>query len=111
MLDNEAYFKHFDPNRFVALNADGTVVHSFDEFKKNYLQGVQGLSGYEELKFDKVKISVIDNKNALLVNEYSASLRLRDGQTVSVKGAGTQVWHKMDSEWKLVSVSSSTYSK
>ena len=41
-LDHDAYFEHFDTQLFTALNADGTVTHTFESFRSDYLEGVPG---------------------------------------------------------------------
>ena len=105
--DVNRYFDYFNKDKFTALNADGTVTHSFEEFKKSYLDQTKSISKYESLDFKNVKITVIDKKTAILVNEYKAKVILKSSQSVEATGAGTQVWSKAGSKWKLVSVSSS----
>jgi ketosteroid isomerase-like protein len=105
--DVNQYFDYFNKDKFTALNSDGTVTHSFEEFKKSYLDQTKSISKYESLDFKNVKITVVDKKTAILVNEYKAKVILNSGQSVEATGAGTQVWSKTDNKWKLVSVSSS----
>ncbi len=106
-LDADAYFEHFDKQRFTALNADGTVAHSFEVFEKATRQQFAALESYRLLEFSKVKISVINRSAVILVNEYQADVVLKSGEMVSAGGGGTQVWAYTDGMWKLVSVSSS----
>ncbi len=106
-LDTDDYFNHFDKHRFTALNENGTVTHSFIGFQNNYLTGVESVENYQSLEFRNVKVSVINPRTAILVNEYKATIMLNTGSVVNFSGAGTQVWHKSDEIWKLVSVSSS----
>lgn len=107
-LDTDAYFNHFDERVFTALNEDGTVTHSFDAFREDYLAGTEAIIAYQRLEFKNVKVSVIDVHHAILVNEYEATVHLKDGSTAGFSGAGSQVWHKSNGEWLLVSVASSS---
>ena len=52
-------------------------------------------------------MSIIDPQHAVLVNEYSSTVELKNGSVLEFAGAGTQVWHKSDGAWLLVNVSSS----
>ncbi len=106
-LNHEKYFSYFDEDTFSALNEDGTVLHSFAAFKGMYLPQVQYIQRYQSLTFDKVKIDIIDPNTAILMNEYTAEVVLKSGETVNASGAGTQVWSKRTGTWKLVNVSSS----
>lgn len=106
-LDVDEYLNHFDRDRFTALNADGTVVHSFSEWEDAIGSQFAALEAYESLDFDRVKITALNADTAILVNEYRAIVLLASGETVSAKGGGTQVWRRTDDDWKLVNVSSS----
>lgn len=106
-LDVEEYLSHFDRDHFTALNADGTVVHSFADFEDAIRAHFTVLESYEALEFDRVKVTVLDADTAILVNEYRAVVRLASGTTIAAEGGGTQVWRRVDGDWKLVSVSSS----
>lgn len=107
-LDNDAYFSHFDERLFTSLNENGTVTNSFEAFRHDYLAGVETISAYQHLEFKNVTVSVIDPHNAVLVNEYEATVQLKDGSVAGFSGAGSQVWHMSSGEWLLVSVSSSS---
>ena len=106
-LDHEKYFSYFDAEKYTTLNEDGTVLHSLDAFREMYLPQQKYIKSYQSLEFSNVKIDVIDASTAVLVNEYTASVTLTSGETVSAAGAGTQVWSKRTGTWKLVNVSSS----
>lgn len=106
-LDHAKYFSYFDTEKYTALNENGAVLHSFTAFKDMYEPQLAYLESYQNLDFNNVKIDVIDAFTAVLVNEYSATVTLTTGETVSAKGAGTQVWSKRTGTWKLVNVSSS----
>ena len=106
-LEADEYLSFFDRDRFTALNADGTVVHSFDEFEQAIRENFAALEVYESLDFDRVKVTVLDADTAILVNEYRAVVRLASGPSVTAAGGGTQVWHRTGAGWRLVSVSSS----
>jgi hypothetical protein len=107
-LEHDEYLKHFDRENFTALNADGTVALSFEEFENMYRQQVAVLKSYESLEFSNVKITVINPQTAILVNEFEASVLLKSGEVVSASGGGMQVWTETEGNWKLVSVSSSS---
>lgn len=106
-LDHERYFSYFDKDKYTTLNADGTVLHSLEAFQSAYFPQVAYTERYNSLTFDNVKIDVIDANNAVLVNEYTAEVVLKSGNTVTASGAGTQVWSRRTGEWKLVHVASS----
>lgn len=106
-LDVNTYMKHFDETKFRGINSDGTIIASFDEFKKIYTNGVKHIKAYNSLEFSKVEISVINSTTAILVNEYSMTVLLTSGDEFSGGAAGTQMWSKEKGSWKLISVSSS----
>ena len=103
--DHELYFSFFDTSTLTTLNSDGSTLRSFDAFKLTYGPQLGAVQNYNSLEFDPVHISVVDAKNAILVNEYSAEVVLTSGETVSATGAGAQFWSKRSGEWKLVHLS------
>jgi ketosteroid isomerase-like protein len=106
-MDTEQYFGFFDPKLYTALNANGSVTHSFKLFSDLFREQINFVEAYKELSFHNVKITVLDEKNAVLVNEFEAKVHLKEGnQIISTAGAGTQVWAKHSGEWKLVHVAS-----
>ncbi|NNE98911.1 MAG: nuclear transport factor 2 family protein [Pyrinomonadaceae bacterium] len=107
-LDVDRYTSFIAREKFTFLNEDGTVFHSFDDFKKLYSEGIASVERYDSLEFDRVKITVIDQSNAVLVNEFKAVLKLKSGEVLPTGGAGTQVWSKIKGDWKLVNISSSS---
>ncbi len=107
-LDKDAYFAHFNHRLFTALNENGTVTQKFEQFQQHFSSGIGAVASYDELSFKRVKVTVIDANNVILVNEYNAQVNLKNGSKVAVSGAGTQVWHRSEGNWLLVSVSSST---
>ena len=106
-LDFEAYIEYFDRENFTGLNADGTVVHSIEEFENTYRPHFSAIKSYQSLEFENVKITVINETTAILVNEFKARVEIESGDIVSASGGGTQVWSEINGDWKLVSVSSS----
>jgi len=106
-MNVERYLGYFDRQEFTSLNDDGSVFHNFKQFESMYRQQAPYVEKYVSLEFDNVKITVINNSTAVLVNEYFAEVTLKSGDAVSASGAGTQVWSKGTGEWKLVNVSSS----
>lgn len=109
-LDWDAYFSHFDKELFSGLNADGTTWSSFVQFKKSVLPALQMIKTSEELSFPVVKLTVLNPNTVILVNEYVQTILLQTDDTVQTAGGGTQVWHKKDNDWKLVSISASAKS-
>ena len=108
-LDIDHYLTFFDRERFTALNADGTVVHTFAEFAHATREQLSGIRAYESLAFDRVKITVVNETTAILVNEYRATVVLMSGETATAAGAGTQVWSAASGDWKLLHVASSVH--
>jgi len=106
-LDTKLYFQHFDLDKFVGLNSDGTNWNSIDDLAPLIHTGFDSIKEVISLEFPNINISVIDNYTAVLVNEYSQTVLLKDGSTVTFSGGGTQVWTKRSGKWKLVSVSAS----
>lgn len=106
-LDAKRYFQLFDAEKFVGLNSDGTNWNSIAELVPLIKTGFDTIEKVTSLEFPNINISIIDNNTAVLVNEFSQSMVLKNGASVSVSGGGTQVWSKRSGEWKLVSVSAS----
>ena len=92
------------------MNEDGTVTSSYPNFRDAFTAGTGHIERYEKLTFAPVKVIVIDRLTAILINEYEATVTLKSGQLVHVRGAGSQVWNRASGEWLLVSVSSSNKS-
>ena len=59
------------------------------------------------LKFRNVKVTVINQSTAILVNEYQQTILLKNGDTVEQSGGGSQAWFKADNAWKLASIAAS----
>lgn len=106
-LDAEAYFQHFDADKFVGLNTNGTKWNSLTDFAPVVTIGFDSIQEVISLEFPNVKVSIIDQYTAVLVNEFSQSVLLKNNATITVSGGGTQVWSKRSGDWKLVSVSAS----
>ncbi len=109
-LDIERYFGFFNHEKFIGLNADGTVWHSVEDLKKLIEPGFSSTVKIESLEFSQVRISVIDSNTAVLVNEFSQVMELQNGYEVTSQGGGAQVWSKSTGQWQLVSVSASNKS-
>ncbi len=107
-LNVDRYYEFIDTDKYTGLNEDGTVTHTFMEFKKIYDAQIPYIKEYRSLEFSNVKITVIDKNTAILVNEYEAEVLLQSGDVVTGSGAGTQVWSNTTGQWKLVSLSGST---
>ena len=106
-LDSALYFDHFDTEKFVGLNSDGTNWNSINDLAPLITNGFEAIERITLLEFTNVKISVIDSYTAVLVNEYTQSIELKSGDVANAAGGGTQVWSKRSGKWKLVSVSAS----
>ena len=106
-LDSEKYFAYFDKEKFTGLNADGTVWHSIKNLETLINRGFPMIEKSISLEFINVKVTVIDQTTAILVNEYKQSLLLKNGDVVNQSGGGMQVWSKSKGAWKLVGVSAS----
>ena len=106
-LDHDRYFALLDKQEFTALNHDGTVTHSFEEFESSFREQVRHLKHYNKLEFQNVRVSVIASEVCVLVNEYHAEIVLMDDEVAEMRGAGTQVWRKRPEGWFLTHVSSS----
>ena len=106
-LDVKLYMRFFDPRRFSGLNADGTTIASLADFEAQYRELTSQIESYVSLEFPKVRLTFVDERTVVLVNEYEATVLLVAGTEVAGSGAGAQVWSKSTGEWLLVSVSSS----
>ncbi|MFT4927477.1 MAG: hypothetical protein ACI8WB_003584 [Phenylobacterium sp.] len=109
-LDSNRYFQFFDHDKFSGLNADGTVWHSIKDLQALILPGFAMIEKSVSLEFNNVKVTVINQTTAILVNEYKQTLQLKSGDIIKQSGGGTQVWSKSQGVWKLVSVSASAAS-
>ena len=106
-LDSELYFQHFDAEKFVGLNSDGTNWNSIHDLTPLIVNGFDAIETINSLNFTNVKVSVIDSYTVVLVNEFVQSMTLKDGSIINVSGGGSQVWSKRSGDWKIVSVSAS----
>jgi hypothetical protein len=70
-LDAKRYFEHFDADKFVGLNSDGTNWNSINDLMPVINIGFSSIHEVVSLKFPNVKVSVIDRYTAILVNEFS----------------------------------------
>ena len=107
-LDHDSYLSFFNAEQFTALNADGTTISDFKAFRDWYRPQMQAVREYNRLTFDPVSITILDARNAVLINEYIAEVVLTSGEVVTASGAGAQFWNKDTGDWKLVHVSSSS---
>lgn len=106
-LDSDRYFAHFNHEKFVGLNSDGSNWNDINELLPLISNGFAAIQKVQSLNFDNVNVSVIDANNAVLVNEFSQVMTLKTGEVVNISGGGTQVWSKRTGTWLLVSVSAS----
>ena len=107
-LDTDVYLSFFDRTTFSSLNADGSVFGSLEPFADTYGASLEQVERYLDLDFGEVHVQPITRDVAILVNEYVASVQLKNGEVVQAAGGGTQVWSKVRGEWLLVNVSSSS---
>jgi hypothetical protein len=107
-LDSDLYFQHFDAEKFVGLNSDGTNWNSINDLTPLIVNGFDAIETIDSLNFTNVKVSVIDSYTVILVNEYVQSMTLKNGSIINVSGGGSQVWSKRSGNWKIVSVSASS---
>lgn len=106
-LDSVLYFQHFDKEKFVGLNSDGTNWNTVSDLEPIIMTGFKAINKVTNLEFTNVNISVIDNFTAVLVNEYVQSIEMKNGEIVNFAGGGSQVWSKRSGTWKIVSISTS----
>lgn len=106
-LDSKKYFAYFDREKFTGLNADGKVWHSIEGLESLIDSAFPMIEKSISLEFKNVKVTVLDQHTAILVNEFKQTLLLKNGSLVNQAGGGTQVWVKSQDSWKLVSVSAS----
>jgi ketosteroid isomerase-like protein len=106
-LDVQAYFAHFDQEKFVGLNNNGSTWATLEAFYPVIENGFAAIDEVTELRFTKLKVLVIDRHTAVLVNEFEQTMRMQNGNAASVAGGGSQVWSKSTGAWKLVSIATS----
>lgn len=107
-LDTARYFEHFDAEKFVGLNTDGSNWNSFSDLRELIKPSFDSVGNIESLVFTNVRISVIDQNTAVLINEFEQEVRMKDGAHFNDAGGGTQVWSKATGKWLLVSISASS---
>lgn len=110
-LDAKKYLEYYDREKFSGLNADGTVWRSIEDLERLIISGFPAVEKITSLEFKNVKVTIIDSSTAILINEYTQSLQLKNGNIAHQSGGGTQVWHITKGAWKLVSVSASEIPK
>jgi hypothetical protein len=106
-LDADRYFAYFDRAKFTGLSADGKVWQSIKNLEDVIGPGFAAVDKIFSLEFFNVKVTVISQTTAILVNEYKQTILLKDKSLVKQAGGGTQVWFRGEDAWKLVSISSS----
>ena len=106
-LDPGRYMAYIDDENFTGLSADGTVWHSIKDLEALIWSGFPMIEQIRSLEFRKVKVTVINQTTAILVNEFKQTILLKDKNVIEQSGGGTQVWSKDGSAWKLVSISAS----
>ena len=110
-LDADRYFAYFDKEKFTGLSADGKAWQSIKNLENVIGPGFAAVDQIVSLEFFNVKVTVINETTAILVNEYKQTIRLKDKSLVKQAGGGTQVWSQEEDAWKLVSISSSDASE
>ena len=106
-LDPGRYLEYIDAEKFTGLGADGTVWHSINKLEALVSSGFPMIEQIRSLEFRNVKVTVINQTTAILVNEFKQTILLKDKNVIEQSGGGTQVWSKAGSAWKLVSISAS----
>jgi hypothetical protein len=106
-LNSGRYFDYFDKEKFSGLGADGRVWHSIAPLEEIIAAGFTMVERLISLEFSNVKVTVINQATAILVNEFSQTILLKDKSIVKQSGGGAQVWAKSDDRWKLVSICAS----
>ena len=110
-LDSSRYFDYVDKDKFSGLSADGKAWHSIQDLENVVIPGFQMVEKIVRLEFRNVKVTVINQSTAILVNEYQQTILLKNGDSVEQSGGGTQVWFKAGTAWTLVSISASDTSQ
>ena len=99
-LDTEGYFGYFSRDGFSAM-LQGSATLSYDEFEQFYRLQVPQIKEIISLEFPVVEIQPIDLNTALLINEYTETIRLSSGEIIDSEGGGSQLWVKRDDKWLL----------
>jgi len=106
-LDMRRYLEILDKEKFTGLGADGKVWHGFKDIEGVISAGFAMIEKIVSLEFHLVKVTVLNPSTAILVNEFTQTMLLKDGTSVAQSGGGAQVWLKSGDRWKLVSISAS----
>lgn len=106
-LDSDRYLEYIDKDKFTGLSADGKAWHSVKNLEELIVSGFPMVEKIIGLEFHNVKVTVINESTAILVNEYKQTILLKNQNIVKQSGGGTQVWSKTGNTWKLVSISAS----
>jgi hypothetical protein len=106
-LDASRYFDYIDKDKFTGLSAEGKAWHSFKDLEQLISTGFPMVERVVSLEFSNVKVTVINAATAILVNEYTQTIQLKNMDIVHQSGGGTQVWSRSGDTWKLVSISAS----
>jgi hypothetical protein len=93
------------------LSADGKTWQSIKNLEDVIGPGFAAVDKIDSLEFFNVKVTVINETTAILVNEYKQRIILKDKSLVEQVGGGVQVWSREDDDWKLVSISASDASE
>lgn len=106
-LDVRRYLDYLDKEKFTGLGADGRVWHSIKDIEDVISAGFAMIEKIVSLEFGKVKVTVLNASTAILVNEFTQTLLLKDATRIDQSGGGSQVWLRSGNTWKLASISAS----
>jgi hypothetical protein len=106
-LDAPRYLDYLDKEKFSGLGADGRVWHSFKDIEDVISAGFATIEKIVSLEFDKVKVTALNASTAILVNEFTQTILLKDATRIEQSGGGSQVWLRSGAAWKLASISAS----
>lgn len=81
-LYSERYFAHFNHEKFVGLNSDGSNWNDINELPPLITNGFGAIQKVQSLNFDNVNVFVIDVNNAIWVNEFNQIMTLTTGDVV-----------------------------
>lgn len=101
--DVDGYFDMYAENAMLYFYGDRWEVSTYYDYWKNSMVGAGG--GVEKNKASDIQIKVAPGGNTAIVGSFIENRsRSPEGDINEEKGYETEVWQKIDGEWKIISL-------
>ena len=104
--DREEVFKLWNNKAQCSLISPGGRYDCFEDIYQNFLiEGIRAAYSRIDLIADSIDVNMVSDTCAVVIFAYHTDCDLREtGEFFGISGLETQVYLKVDSEWKLTHV-------